>query len=417
MNLFIRLIFLLIFNLTFSQEIPWGNVSQEEIEMQEVPFEKGANVVKLKEVGQLKITNNGYELLEYGRTKILSINGFENAQKKWSFRPKVFNDRVVLKDAQTINIVDGKTVITKLDKKDIIISKNHGIEEIAIAFPNVRVGSIIEYKIKIMRPYDLSASPWHFQNSIPTLSSHLYLDLAANFGYKIILIGQQLNKKYIGKNNNKEWELTNIPSDKTFKNVYNIEDYRERIMFQYTSANAYHGTYYSENSWNGFKTLINKDIVKSINTDDYQQISAKIKNGENKLETLKNCIQYLRTNYQWNKYLAVQNSIPQSEFLQKKVGNAADFNILLKMILKTKNITSKLAINSCRSNGRIIVAYPAFSKLQTFVNIVELDNGENLLIDAATSTPENIRFLPLDYFNYIVLEIDTPGEVFTTVSP
>ncbi len=248
-------------------------------------------------------------------------------------------------------------------------------------------------------------------------SSQLFLDLATGFNYKVILKGQKLNQKYSGKKNNKEWELTNIRSDKIYKNVYNIEDYRERLMFQYTSAKNYYGTYYSENSWSGFKKIIIKDIQQSGKNVDFPRIAAQIKNGSTQLETLKNCVQFLRDHYIWNQFLAVKTSDIQSDFLQTKIGNTADFNILLKGILSIKNIQSELAINSPRSNGRIIVAYPTFSKLQTLINIVEVDHGEKLLIDGATSQPENIRFLSLNNFNYIVLGLDSPGEFFITVSP
>ena len=397
---------LTVFGFVDCQEIPWGKISSEEWAIEAVPFETGAEAVKLKEIGLLKITYDGYELVEYGRTKILSINGFENAQKKWSYKPKVHNDKVVFLGGQTINFIDGKEIISQLDKKDILISRNGDIEEIAVAFPNVKVGSIIEYKVKIFRTSNLYASPWRFQNSIPTLSSQLFLQIASSADYKVILKGQQLNRKYSGKKNNKEWELLNIPSDKIYKNVYNIEDYRERLMYQYTSASKFYGSYYSENTWNGFTKLINDDLTKSKKYANFQEIADQIPNGSSKLETLKNCLRYLRQNYQWDRFTAVQTFDIASEFLRNKKGNSAEFNVVLKEILKLKNIKSELAINSLRSNGRIIVAYPAFSKLQTLVNIVEVDNGEKILIDAATSTPENVRFSSLNYYNEIVLGLD-----------
>lgn len=400
-----------------SQEIPWGKISAEEWAMDKVFFEKGAEAVKLKEIGLLKITDDGYELVEYGRIKILSASGFDNAQKKWSYNPTIKNDKVIFQEAQTINFVDGKEIITPLDKKDMIISRNGDIEEIAVAFPNVKIGSIIEYKVKIFRTSNLYASPWRFQNSIPTVSSQLFLQIANIADYKVILKGPQLNKKYSGhgKKNNKEWRLENIPSEKMYKNVYNVEDYRERLMFQYTSARKYYGSYYSENTWKGFTKLINEDLSKSKKYADFPQIANQIKNGSTKLETLKNCLLFLRQNYQWNRHTAVQSFNLASEFLRKKTGNSADFNVVLKEILKLKNINSELAVNSLRSNGRIIVAYPAYSKLQTLVNIVEVDNGEKILIDAATSTPDKVRFSSLDHYNQIVLGLYT-GE-FMEISP
>lgn len=414
---FLLLLLSTVFSLAKSQEIPWGKISPEEWAITEVPFEKGAEAVKLKEIGMLKITNKGYELLEFGRTKILSDNGFEKAQRKWSYRPTVENDKVVMIDAQTINLVNGKVEITPLDKKDIFINNDGTVEVLAYAFRNVRVGSIIEYQIKINRPNNKYASPWNFQNDIPTISSKLYLDLEAYSDYKIILKGELLNKKYAGKKRNKTWELENIPSDKMYKNVYNVEDYRERLMYQYTSARGYYGGYYSENSWSGFKKLVNDDLKQSKKYANFQEIADQIKDGATKLETLKNCLQYLRDHYQWDRYTAVQTFDLASEFLRKKRGNSAEFNVVLKEILKLKKINSELAINSLRSNGRIIVAYPAFSKLQTLVNIVEVDNGEKILIDAATTTPDKVRFSSLDFYNQIVLGLDTKGDAFIMTSP
>lgn len=414
---FLLLLLTTVFSLAKSQEIPWGKVSPEEWAITEVPFENGAAAVKLKEIGMLKITNKGYELLEFGRTKILSDNGFEKAQRKWSYRPTLENDKVVLIDAQTINLVNGKVEITPLDKKDIFLNNDGTVEVLAYAFRNVRVGSIIEYQIKINRPNNKYASPWNFQNDIPTISSKLYLDLEAYSDYKIILKGELLNKKYAGKKRNKSWELENIPSDKMYKNVYNVEDYREKLMYQYTSARGYYGGYYSENSWSGFKNLVNDDLKESKKYANFQEISDHIKDGSTKLETLKNCLQYLRDHYQWDRYTAVQTFDLASEFLRKKRGNSAEFNVVLKEILKLKNINSELAINSLRSNGRIIVAYPAFSKLQTLVNIVEVDQGEKILIDAATTTPDKVRFSSLDFYNQIVLGLDTKGDGFMMTSP
>ena len=417
MKLFLQLLLLFIGNVTFCQNMEWGKFSQKEIEMTDVSFESGAEAVKLGEIGHLKITESGYELLEYDRTKILSVDGFDHAQKKWSYHPGVLNDKVVIQDAHTVNFVNGTAIITPLDKKDIIISRNGDEEEIAFAFPNVRIGSIIEYKVKILRTSNLYASPWRFQNSIPTISSQLFLNLATTADYKTILKGKQLNRKYGGKKNNKRWELLNIPSDNVIKNVYNPDDYRERLMYQYTSARLYYGSYYSENTWNGFRKLINNDIQKSKKGADFKEIANSIRNGSTKLETLRNTVRYLRDHYQWNRHTAVQSFNLASEFLKKKTGNTADFNIVLEEILKVKNIQSEIAVNSLRSNGRIIVAYPTFSKLQTLVNIVEIDNGEKLMIDAATSQPDNLRFLSLNHYNYIVLGLEERGDVFTVVSP
>jgi hypothetical protein len=166
----LKILLIFSFGIIYSQDFEWGKVSQEEIDLKSVSFEPGADAVTLKEYGELKIDYVGYELEEHIRMKILSSNGFPFAQKKWSYNSKNRFDKVIFREAQTINIVEGKTVITPIDKKDILVyNKSNDVEELAIAFPNVKVGSIIEYKVKIIRPYNIYYSAWNFQNAIPTI--------------------------------------------------------------------------------------------------------------------------------------------------------------------------------------------------------------------------------------------------------
>ena len=92
-------------------------------------------------------------------------------------------------------------------------------------------------------------------------------------------------------------------------------------MYQYTSARLYYGSYYSENTWNGFRKLINNDIQKSKKGADFKEIANSIRNGSTKLETLRNTVRYLRDHYQWNRHTAVQSFNLASEFLKKKTGS------------------------------------------------------------------------------------------------
>ncbi len=405
------------FTLSFSQDFEWGKLSQEEIDLQSVPFESAADAVTLKEYGELKIDYVGYELEEHIRIKILSPNGFSSAQKKWSYNSANRFDKVIFREAQTINIVDGKTIITPIDKKDILVyKKSNDIEELAIAFPNVKVGSIIEYKVKIIRPYNIYYSAWYFQNALPTLSSKLKLKSASGT-YTLIFPTPKLGKKYSGKNKIREWELTNIPSYNTYSKIYNISDNVERITFQYTSAKGFYGTYYSENTWEGFRNLINSKNEKSVEDLDFREFANKIQSGKNKFETLKNCLKFLRDNYKWDKYYATSTDRIKSNFLRTKTGNTADFNIFLQGILREKKIYSQLAVNSLRSNGRIIVGYPILSKLQTLVTVVSLDTDEKIMVDAAISKPEDGHFLSRNYFNHLVFGLDNISDNFIEVSP
>lgn len=112
------------FLLIFSQDFEWGKISQEEVDMKSVSFEPGADAVILKEYGNLVLSNNGYELEEHVKIKILSEEGFIFAQKRWNYNSNSKFDKVTVEKAHTINFVDGKKIETIIDDKDIIINKS-----------------------------------------------------------------------------------------------------------------------------------------------------------------------------------------------------------------------------------------------------------------------------------------------------
>lgn len=398
-----------------AQDFEWGKISQEEIELKRVPFEAGADAVILKEFGNLTLTNNGYELEEHIRIKILSENGFSFALKKWRYDSNDNFDKTTVTKAQTTNIENGKIVITDIENKDILIHKTEkGIVDVVLAFPNVSVGSIIEYKLLIIKPYNLLSSPWFFQDELPIISSKLKLKSLALSNYKIILKGNFLMEKYAKSSQKRHWELENIPSYNIYKHIYNVDDYRENLIIQ---RNNYELEPFG-NSWKDFKKFLTKDFKISIKDVDFKEIANQIPNGNSQLETLKNCLDYINNNYHTNGRMSAIGEYLKDGLLKTKTGNSAEFNLLLNGILKEKNITSKLAVNSLRYNGKIIVSHPVFSKLQALVNIVTIDNNENLMIDAAVSTSKNIKYLSKNYFNFIALDLESKKEDnFIIVSP
>lgn len=411
--------FLLVLNFTglISQDLEWGKVSQDEIDLKVVLFEPGADAVILKESGDLVLTNDGYTLNLYRKIKILSENGYSSVDTKWQYKSDSKFDKVIVDKAHTLNF-DGKITESIVDQSDIIISKtNKEITEVAVAFPNVKVGSIIEYRVQIKRPYNLYAYPWDFQNEIPTIKSSFKIKSISDPNYKLILRGKRLTEKYAVQRSKKEWELSDVPSYSKFNHVYNRYEYIEYIMFQMMNRYGYDDDYYKQRTWKGFKKLIERDRKKSIKKVDFQEMASMIDDGNTKLETVKNCIQFLRNSYKWDNHLAVRTDDLTENFLKLKTGNAADLNILLQGILNEKKINSELVINSLRSNGKIIVAYPAFSQLQTLVNIVTIDNDEKIMVDAATSTSKDIKYLSTDYFNHIVVDLRADQDNFLIVSP
>lgn len=83
------------------------------------------------------------------RIKIFNINGKDNANIRIEFYGGNRLEYINGLQAQTINLVDGKPEITKLDKKLIYteqIDKNRSA--LVFSMPNVKAGSIISINIR-----------------------------------------------------------------------------------------------------------------------------------------------------------------------------------------------------------------------------------------------------------------------------
>lgn len=418
MKYFLFSILFLGFEFCLAQKINWGTLSQNEIDLERVDFEPDADLVILEEFGDLILTRNGYEILEYSKIKILTHKGLELINRQWKYPSFDKYNKVIFEKGQTLNLENGVVKEYPIQKGDIFIHQfDDNTEELKVVFPHVRIGSVIEFQIRRIDDSDLYSSPWRFQNNHPTLKSALRLQNASNSAYTIILLGERINAKYGNRPKQKYWELNNIPSVKTYTYVQNVNDHRDRIMIQYSSARHSHGTYYSATKWKDFKKVLLKDIDNAKKYLKVADIAMKIPSGNTKEETLINCIKYLQENYKWSKTYSVVPRDLKLNLLSKKPAHTADFNILLKEILDYKKINSMYVLGSFRQNGKLVLEFPVFSRMGNLFLVVDLDLNKQILIDAATADPENLMFPDLDYFNNSFVRIDSSADLFFAIEP
>src|SRR5438270_2020560 len=124
---------------------PYGKVDQADLEMKACDFEKDANAEVLFKKGNVYYGSDLNSITEevHKRIKIFNDNGKKEADIHIEFISDQHYQYVTGIQAQTINLVDGKIEITKLDKKSIytkVLDKWHS--EIAFSMPNVKPGSI-----------------------------------------------------------------------------------------------------------------------------------------------------------------------------------------------------------------------------------------------------------------------------------
>ncbi len=175
-------------SLSFAEKLPikWGKILPEDISMKVYAADPAAPAVVLCDYGTAEVGPRT-EYTRHVRIKILKNEGLRYATIELPYRSydryEVFTDL----RAQTFNVNEkGELVKTKLrgrDIQDIPIDKRNSKR--VFTFPDVQVGSIIEYTYT-MRSLDLvKLREWYFQTTIPIQWSEYRVYVSKRFNYLV----------------------------------------------------------------------------------------------------------------------------------------------------------------------------------------------------------------------------------------
>ena len=178
---------LLSLSLFAQNDIPaFGKVDKADLEMKQCPFDAAAEAMVLFDVAEVYCFLNlnsltsrlSSQLERHVRIKILNNKGLDFANIHIPFIAENNTEGIKNLSAETINLdATGNIIVTKVDKSSFFTKKmNKRYSEIIFAFPDVKVGSIIEYKYKDDADYLYAVRDWYFQQTIPVKFSRYILD-------------------------------------------------------------------------------------------------------------------------------------------------------------------------------------------------------------------------------------------------
>ena len=185
--------------LSNAQKLELGKVSIQELQEKKHPLDSTAVAAFLfnKAKTSFKYLKTGFYLEhEYSiRIKIYKKEGFDWATKKvnhYIAYKEINKDYVTFSDCITYNLVDGKIEKTKLKSEGIFTTKiNEYFNQAAITMPNVKVGSVIEYKYTITSEYINNFPDFDFQQNIPVNYAEYLTEIPEFFIYKQVTKGLQ----------------------------------------------------------------------------------------------------------------------------------------------------------------------------------------------------------------------------------
>jgi Domain of Unknown Function with PDB structure (DUF3857) len=405
--------------------IIFGKVDLKDLQMKSYEKDSTASAVMLCDYGEysFNFSDNIPRAIyrHHIRIKILNKAGFKYASRVIPYYFPNDNNRVesITKlEATTWNLENGIVVMYKLNPEEFFESKEaNDIRYKKFTFPKVQEGSVLEYTYEMVSGMWYDLRKWEFQRSIPTVWSELRAEIPGYFIFNITLhslIPLKVQESKEGKENfmrgdirdpylGYRFVMENIPALKEEPFVTTIEDYRSSLDFELSSTNFPNQSKvdYSK-SWESLNEtlLTNEYFGKQIKRfDEAEKIAVNLKNQykSDTLALLNAAYKHVQDRMQWNDEVGVFTSKSNlDKIYEKRIGNAAEINLILIRLLRECGFDANPFILSTRDNGQLsdLVLLNKFN--YTIAHI--LLNGKDVLLDA-TSKLTPIELLPLNCLN------------------
>jgi hypothetical protein len=446
------LFFIFFFSNVNAQEFKLGKVSIAELQEKKHPKDSSAVAAILFKEGETRFNYSddiGFTVITEVsmRIKIYKKEGYDWANRSVRFRIGSSSDeRVDFSDVVTYNLVAGKIEKTKLKGEGEFVEKiNKYWNSKKITMPNVKEGSVLEYKYTIKTTSKGALRDWYFQTSIPvnfveykTYIPEYYVYNSNQKGFVFPKINVQKNPKSIlmvskertegivtktsfssDKVEYEETETTysaqNVPAMKEEAYVNNIDNYTS-ILSQELSMTRFPNEAlkpYSTN-WDAVVKTIYEfdDFGAELNKtgyfeNDLKTIIAGLTTPEEKISAIFN---YVKTTVKWNNDYGFSCDEGVKNAYKVKTGNTAEVNLMLTAMLRYAGLTANPVLVSTRSNG--IAAFPNLNAFNYVIAAVENGNGL-ILLDASDkfSIPNVLPLRALNWTGRLIRKDGTSAEV------
>ncbi|MFV0589860.1 MAG: DUF3857 domain-containing protein [Draconibacterium sp.] len=387
----------------------FGKVGKDEFDLKAYEKDKAAEAVVLFDIGDSRFLEDseGFEIVfeQSKRIKILSEAGIKYAEVEIPFyREGNIFEKIYDLEAYTFNFQDGRLTRTALEKENIHDEKVNDYWMVKkFAFPNVKEGSVIEYRYKLSSQYLFNLRDWTFQSKIPTMYSKYTVRLIPFYEYSFVLQGSNhfdSHDSYLDKNGVTryfggmqfndyvhEFVMKDIPAFESESYITSINDYIIKLDFQLAKIRYPTGA---------VKEILSTwpDMIKELNNHPdfgkYENKSEKLAEKiidvkalekKSKKERLEEVISFVKNNYRWDGYNAKYASKSPANLEKDKFGNAADLNLFTIGLLNAVGIEAYPVLISTRKNGKIHTDYPFYQYFNYVLVYAKLDKS-NVLTDA-----------------------------------
>ncbi len=403
----------------------WGKVSDTELKLTISNLDTSASAVVLFDVGTLRFEyGSKIFFTRHRRIKILKKDGLSYADIQIPYYKKNDFEEISFIKAETINVdsASGKIVSQKVDSKDFFtIDINDRWSAKRFTFPNVKVGSIIEYSYTVISRSYLSLQNWAFQCEVPTLHSEFTALIQEGLDVQVFYQGVLLRNKYETEQT-KTWELDNMPAVAPEPYSPDEKDYIENITFQlrgFYKSDPMKGVEYVNilDTWDKLATDFREtDHVPSYYaTKSFTEplLATIITDKDSDVEKTRKIFYYVESHLRWNKRLGIYPTASSKQVLDAGVGNCADINLFLSLLLRSAGIAADPVLISTKSNGLPTKVYPLLTQFNKLIVVVNL-YGKNYFMDA-TGADYPYGIIPAEDMNNLGFKIGSSSSDWVSI--
>ncbi len=366
------------------QEFKFGEVSVEDLQMQVYPLDSGAEAVYLLDQGEVIFTefNLSMRMKVHVRLKILKESALGRADISLRYSD---DSRPAKIEAATHNIVNGKIVTRKVGKKEWVDEKvDNEIRTKKLSFPDVKVGSIIEYTYTQNVGNLANLPSWNFQTSIPVKYSEYWVEIPGYGSYQPNMQGYHRASRQDITPEHYHIVMEDVPALKREPYISTLENYRSKIEFEIKAIKApgYSETFMQ--NWDAINEELwdSETLGKAMrNTNQLRRIYPEDKGWKNDLESLKDIFAYVRDHFVWNERYAYAVVDRSKKLWEAEEGDNADINITLAQFLNKAGFEVYPVVLSTRRNGYLNKYIPLVKQFNYMI-VCAIVDGKKLLLDA-----------------------------------
>ncbi|MEP0212377.1 MAG: DUF3858 domain-containing protein [Cellulophaga sp.] len=399
-----------------------------------------ANAVVLYEKGnnQFLVIDNKIliEKKYYVKIKILKKEGLGNANIIIPFKSTEKISEIVFDINAITHNKDSQNNLSQSDIYRVGIGLNLGA--VKFAFPNVKVGSIIEYEYTLLSPFIYNFKGWEFQSNIPKIYSEFNAKIPGNYKYNRSLIGflkLDINESKKEKNcfnvgfayaaecEVLKYAINDIPAfdlDEEF--TLSPLNYLSRIDFELASTVSFNiGKVHNYTaSWEDVDKEFKKDknIGRQLTKKGFfeKNVPESLLTEGDSLTRAKNIFNFVKDRFTWNNKYGIYRNIRVKSAFDNKTGNIGEINISLINLLNSAGLKTDLVLLSTRSNGLPKKSHPVISDFN-YVIAKTVIGGKTYLLDASDKLMP-FGMLPYRALNYQGRVMDFKNDSYwETITP